>query len=228
MKYIVYSANIGGYDFFNEPKIIDKNVRYILFTDNKYFKSDVWEVNYIDFLDDKMTSRKKARYLKLNPHKVLPNHDINIWIDHCFTPRFDNTIKLLNDMLFFKRKADIMIFKHSWRDCLFAEAEEVLLRKLDEPKVVKQQMKKYMSEGLPQKLGLFETGFIIRNNNEVVNKFNDLWWSEVYEGSGRDQLSCMYASWKTKLPIHRIETGKSCYDNPFLEPKQKHVVKLRF
>jgi len=197
-------------------------------TDNKIIKSDVWEINHIDFLPQDITDRKKARYLKLNPHKVLPDHDISIWIDHCFTPRFDNAHKLLKDMLFFKMKSEIMIFKHSWRTCIYAEAAEVLLQKLDESEVVNNQMTRYMSEGFPQNLGLYETGFIVRNNNEHVNEFNDVWWSELSRGSGRDQLSNMYASWKTKLPISRLEMGKSCYDNPFLEPKVKHVVKLRF
>jgi hypothetical protein len=227
-KIIVYTANIGGYDYFNTPKIIDENVRYIMFTDNKIVKSDVWEINHIDFLDDSITSRKKARYLKINPHKVLPNHDISIWIDHCFTPRFNNTDKLLKDMLFYKLNSEIMIFKHSWRNCIYTEAVEVINQKLDDPSVVKSQMRKYLSENFPPNLGLFETGFIVRNNNEKVNLFNETWWSEVSEGSGRDQLSNVYAAWKTKLPITRLERGESCYNNPFLEPKQKHIVKLRF
>jgi len=228
MKIIVYTANIGGYDHFNTPTTYDKNIRYIMFTDNKIIKTDVWEINHVNFLSDDITNRKKARYIKLNPHKVLPEHDISIWIDHCFTPRFNDAYELLKNMSFFKMNSEIMIFKHTWRTCIFSEAEEVLRKKLDEPKIVKSQMRRYMSEKFPQNLGLFETGFIVRNNNEHVNKFNELWWSEVSKGSGRDQLSNMYVSWKTKLPISPIELGKSQYDNPFLEPKKNHTVLLRF
>ena len=89
MKVIVYSVNIGGYDLFNHPTKFDDNIRYILFTDNKYFKSNVWEVNHIDFLPNDLDNRLKARYLKTNPHKVLPEHDISLWVDHCFTPKFN-------------------------------------------------------------------------------------------------------------------------------------------
>jgi hypothetical protein len=131
-------------------------------------------------------------------------------------------------MLFYKLNSEIMIFKHSWRNCIYTEAVEVINQKLDDPSVVKSQMRKYLSENFPPNLGLFETGFIVRNNNEKVNLFNETWWSEVSEGSGRDQLSNVYAAWKTKLPITRLERGESCYNNPFLEPKQKHIVKLRF
>ena len=41
-KIIVYSVNTGGYDELRSPDVYDPNIRYILFTDNKYFKSDVW------------------------------------------------------------------------------------------------------------------------------------------------------------------------------------------
>ena len=50
MKIVVYSVSTGGYDELKTPKVYDPNIRYILFTDNKYFKSDVWEVNHIDFI----------------------------------------------------------------------------------------------------------------------------------------------------------------------------------
>ena len=102
MKIVIYSVSTGGYDELKTPKVFDPNVRYILFTDNKYFKSNVWEVNHVDFLDNDLDNRRKARYIKLNPHLVLPNHDISIWIDHCYVPRFNNTIELLNEIKFFE------------------------------------------------------------------------------------------------------------------------------
>jgi hypothetical protein len=168
-----------------------------------------------------------ARYVKLNPHKLLPKHDISIWVDHCFTPKFNNSNLLLKN-LNFTNKCNIMIFKHSWRNCIYEESEEVLRQKLDKVEIVNSQMQKYRKEGFPPNLGLFETGFIVRRNNELVNRFNDTWSNEVMSYSGRDQLSQMYSSWKTNLSIDRITYGKSCYDNPFLERKKSHSVKLRF
>jgi hypothetical protein len=226
-KIIVYSANIGGYDEFRIPIIYDPNIRYILFTDNKYFKSDVWEVNHVDFVNDKLDNRRKARYIKINPHIVLPNHDISIWVDHCFTPRFENVNSLINNIKF-TNNTNIMIFNHSWRSCIYQESEEVLKKKLEKPDIVKNQMEKYKKEGFPFDLGLFETGFIVRRNNDIVNNFNNVWSNEVVNFSGRDQLSQMYSSWKTKVSVDRILFGKSQYDNPFLERKKPHAVKLRF
>jgi hypothetical protein len=227
MKIIVYSANIGGYDNFNHPKIYDENVRYILFTDNKYIKSNVWEISHTDFLDESLTSRKSARYFKVNPHLVLPEHDISIWVDHCFTPQFNNANDLINKMSFTNDK-NIMIFKHSWRDCIYKESEEVIKLKLDNQEIVTNQIDRYKKEGFPENLGLFETGFIVRENNKKVNEFNDVWWNEIKNGSGRDQLSNMYASWKTSLKINQLTYGVSCYNNPFLTQKNNHNVKLSF
>lgn len=61
MKIIIYTINIGGYDIFVDPKNYDKDVRYILFTDNKYVKSNVWEICHVDFIDKSFDNRKKAQ-----------------------------------------------------------------------------------------------------------------------------------------------------------------------
>ena len=224
MKYIVYSTNIGGYDLFNKPSVYDKNIRYILFTDNKHFRSDVWEVQHIDFLPE-MSNRKKARYIKINPHLVLPKHDVSIWIDHCFKPKFDNINTLIKNIGFIDK--DIMIYKHSWRNCTYDESIEVLNQKLDSKTLVKSQMDRYLMDGFPKNYGLFETGLIFRKNNQSINNFNNFWWSELNNGSERDQLSLMYSSWKNLIEIKPITYGKSCYNNLFLDKKIKHQVRVK-
>lgn len=225
MKYVIYSVNIGGYDEFNEPKIIDDNVRYILFTDNKYIRSDVWEINHVDFLGD-LDSRKKARYIKLNPHKILPEHEISLWIDHNFTPEINNFEKFLHQINF-KSEDNIMLFKHRFRDCIFDESNKVIEMKKETESVVQKVTKKYIDEGFPKNFGLYETGFMVRKNNQITNNFNDLWWNEILNGSGRDQLSQMYISWKYNFKISQILVGDSAYNNKFLKSK-KHLKELKF
>ena len=223
MKIVVYSVSTGGYDELKTPKVYDPNIRYILFTDNKYFKSDVWEVNHIDFIEDDLDNRRKARYLKINPHLVLPNHDISIWVDHCYVPRFNNTQELLNEINFFNN--DIMCYNHDVRQCIYSESEEVKSQRLDYSEVVNSQMLKYRMEGFPHNYGLFDSGFTIRKNNEKVNEFNNIWWNEVKNFSARDQLSQVYSSWKTDVKIFPIPVGNSIYINKYLNPKIKHPKK---
>ena len=219
-KIIVYSVNTGGYDELRSPDVYDPNIRYILFTDNKYFKSDVWEVNHIDFVDSKLDNRRKARYIKINPHLVLPNHDISIWVDHCYKPKFNNAEEFLKEIGFFNN--NIMSYKHDVRQCIYSESEEVKQQRLDYDDIVNSQMSRYRIEGFPRNYGLFDSGFTIRKYNKVVNEFNDIWWSEVKNFSARDQLSQVYSSWKSCIEIKPIPFGSSIYSNKYLNPKVKH------
>jgi hypothetical protein len=223
LKIIVYSVSTGGYDELRTPIVFDPNIRYILFTDNKYFKSDVWEVNHIDFIDNNLDNRRKARYLKLNPHLVLPNHDISIWIDHCYIPRFNNAQELLTEINFFD--TNIMCYKHDVRQCIYSESEEVKSQRLDYYDIINSQMSKYRMEGFPSNYGLFDSGFTIRKNNKNVNKFNEIWWDEVKNFSARDQLSQVYSSWTSGVIITPIPIGMSIYSNKYLNPKIKHPKK---
>ena len=220
IKVIVYSANIGGYDNFISLNNYDPNVEYILFTDDTEFKSDVWEVKSVDFLTDTLDNRKKARYIKLNPHLVLPPHDISIWIDHCLEPRFEDVSELLKYLNF--GNSSIMCFPHPERDCLYDEGQVVLKLKLDTPEIVNTQMNRYHSMSFPRNYGLFENGFIVRRNNLKSKMFNETWWKEISKNSGRDQLSQMFVSWSIGVDITPILNCGLMADNIFLSEKIKH------
>lgn len=225
MGVVIYSANVGGYDKFIEPTFYDKNVRYILFTDDKNLKSKVWEVCHTDFLNKNYDNRKIARYIKLHPHKVLPSHDVSIWIDNNLIPNMKN-VKTVLSTLYFKNH-NLMLYKHRIRNCIYDEGVAVLNLKKERKEIVDSQLNKYRNEGFPSKYGLYETGFMIRKNNDIVNEFNEYWWDEINNGSGRDQLSQMYVSWKLNFDISQIPIGKSAYENPFLIPKL-HLKELKY
>jgi len=212
---IIYSVNIGGYDNFNTPRLVDSNVRYILFTDNKIIKSKVWEIQHVDFLSN-LDNRKKARYIKLNPHKILPNHEVSLWVDHNLIPKIGN-FKIFLKNIGWDSNKNIMAYKHRIRNCIYDECQKVIEIKKESETIAKKQIEKYKTEGFPKNYGLFETGFLLRRNNEENSKFNDLWWNEVNLGSGRDQLSQMYVSWKLNLKINEIGLGESAYKNQFSE-----------
>jgi len=219
-KIIVYSVNINGYDEIVTPKEYDPNVRYILFTDDKNVKSDVWEIMPVDFLNNISDLRKRARYVKVNSHLLLPEHDISIWVDGCFEPRFTDTEKMLEEINLSNN--NIMAYKHPLRNCIFDEANAIINFKLDSVSTVSNQMKRYVSMGLPKNIGLFETGFLIRKNNNKVKNFNETWWSEIKNNSGRDQLSQMFASWYCDVDTKPIEVGVNMENNEFLHKKRPH------
>ena len=219
-KIIVYSANINGYDEFNEPEVYDPNVEYILFTDNEEIKSNVWKIKPIDFLDKNLDLRKKARYLKINSHLVLPPHDVSVWVDHCFESKFDNVNNILEEIEFSGK--NMMAYKHPQRNCIYDEANVVIQYKLDSLGVVSNQMKRYVNMGFPKQQGLFETGLLIRRNNEKVKRFNQTWWTEILKNSGRDQLSHVFACWYSDVTTTPITIGEKAESTPYLKPRTQH------
>jgi hypothetical protein len=219
-KIIVYSVNIGGYDEIKTPKTYDPNVEYILFTDDESVMSEVWKIYPIDFVDSKLDNRRKSRYLKLNSHLVLPEHDISIYVDNCFEPLFDDVNKLLEEINF--GNLNMMAYKHRERICTYVESHEVLKLNLDSKVIVNNQMKRYHNMGFPTNYGLYENGFLIRRNNLKIKFFNEAWWKELSKNSARDQLSQMFTSWLTGVDLTPILVGDNVYSNPFLSKTTTH------
>jgi hypothetical protein len=49
-----------------------------------------------------------------------------------------------------------------------------------------------------------ECGVIVRRHTTQVERFNDIWWSEICRRSYQDQLSVMVAAGKAGVEINRI------------------------
>jgi len=224
-KIIVYSVNINGYDEIITPKKYDPNVRYILFTDNKTFTSNVWETFPVDIEVKSKDLRKKSRYFKVNSHLVLPEHDISIYVDSNLEPKFKDVGRMLDELSF--ENNNLMAYRHRTRKCIFDEANSVIKLKLDNPATVSEQMKRYLNMGFPENYGLFENGFLIRKNNLKIKHFNEFWWNEIKNNSGRDQLSQMFACWYCDIYPKPIEIGHDIYNNDFLEKPVNHILTVR-
>lgn len=222
IKIIVYSLDINGYDEIINPLMYDKNVRYILFSDDKTKTSKFWEVIYIDNIEE-LDYRKLARYYKVNSHLVLPEHEISIYVDSSFT------FNVLNISLIFEENdfsnCELMCYKHFMRNCTYEESGAVIDLKTESEEVVSEQMSMYENEGFPKEFGLFETGLMIRRNNVKVNQFNSVWWEQIKNFSGRDQLSQVYSSWKSGVNICSFKKGDDIYSNSYLTKFRPHKKK---
>lgn len=211
---IVYTANIGNYDKVQTPKFKKRGVRYILFTDDINLKSNFWE---IIICSQSNNNTKTARYFKINPHSVLPEHKISIWVDSSFNIDSFYLDSLIQEL----GEDNIACFKHGsrteQRNCLYEESKICLSRNLDNQNLIQKQILKYLIAKFPHNYGLFATGLIIRKNNLTTSLFNSLWWNEILDGSIRDQLSQMYVSWKLNTPIKPLNWGgESIYNNQYL------------
>lgn len=207
---VVYTAIFGDYESLLDPKIVDSNLDYICFTDNPNITSDIWEIRLVTGLD--MDNTRKARTIKTLPHKYLQEYDFSIWIDAAF--------QIVGDLEeyanIYSQKGIFLAITHSWRDCIYDEADAVINANKDDTEIVKNQMHKYESEGFPKKYGLIESGVLIRrhNDNQVIKVMED-WNKEIMGSSKRDQLSFNYVSWKNNFSYDKVPLF--CWKNQFLD-----------
>jgi hypothetical protein len=223
VKIAVYTANIGNYDILHNIYIKNKGVDFYYITDSRAEVLCGWTKIVVDELPHKDPT-KAARWYKTHSHELFPNHDITIWIDARFMVKSRNIIDFIDKNI--KKKSLIGMYHHmrdAEKGCLYVEGFVCGSNGLDDDQVILNQITRYKEEGFPRKFGLFSTGVIVRRKHEKVAKFNELWWSEIEKGSKRDQVSQMYAAWKTDLKIQPLDGN--VYGNE-LVVKSKHIHKL--
>lgn len=129
-----------------------------------------------------------AKIYKVLSHKFI-DADISIWIDGniwLLIPVEQLVEEWLGD-------ADMALWKHHSRDCIYEEGREAKgLIYEDQERVEKdidEQIDHYRKTGVPEHIGMGECNVIIRRNNEKVKRFNEAWWAEICRWSQRDQIS---------------------------------------
>lgn len=206
-KGVVYTAIFGDYEPLLDPKVINKNLDYICFTDNPDLKSDVWTVKVIpDYIDDfnnfnneisftDLDYTRRARTIKTLPHVFLKDYDFSIWVDAGFLITGD-IIEFINRYT----EKDFLGITHSVRNCLYDEANEVLRLKIDDENLILKQIERYKKDNYPTNNGLIESGILFRrHNNPKLVKVMEDWFAEIFKFSKRDQISFNYVAWKHNL-----------------------------
>lgn len=195
-KKVVYTCITGGYDSLVDPKVISPGFDYVCFTDNKDLKSNTWIIKPLPKETEELTSVKKQRYVKINPHLLLKEYDFSIWVD--------GNIDLKGDLNSFVRKymtSDVSVYvpAHPSRQCIYDEERVVIAMRKDTKDKTGPQIERYKKEGFPKKYGLLQSNILLRKHNKPdCIKLMEEWFKEVKDGSHRDQLSFNYASWKHK------------------------------
>jgi len=155
-----------------------------------------WEQQLVE---PKQGLRRWARHYKAMPHRYI-DADVWIWVD--------GNVRLLADPREIVERylgdADLAIFRHPDRDCLYVEAEFCAQKHKDDPKTLKRQAMRYLQEGMPHKWGLPETRCVIRRNTESIRALNEAWWAELERYSVRDQVSLPFVCWQAGVKWHEI------------------------
>ncbi len=195
-KKVVYTCITGNYEPLDDPFVVSEGFDYICFTDSTSIKSDIWKIRPISIDLNGLPAVKKQRCIKINPHKYLKGYDLSVWVD--------GSVKLTKDLNEFIDKEcsgeeSVYIPRHPQRKCIYAEMTACIQIKKDTEANIAPQKRKYLKEGFPKNYGLVQSNIIIRRHNDpACIKLMETWWTEVRNGSHRDQLSFDYARWKNQ------------------------------
>jgi hypothetical protein len=208
MKIAIYTSIFGGYDDLIDDQYQMDGVDYICFTDRD-LESETWKV--IKSTPIYNDPNRNAKKYKILPHRYLKDYDYSIWID--------GNIKVISDIRALCNGDSYKVYDHMQvfdkRNCIYDEAQAILnFGKInsertpergiknwkDNPKLIVDQMNRYISEGYPKNNGLATNPIIVRNHNDsdVIVVMED-WWSEIKYNSKRDQLSFNYIVWKNQF-----------------------------
>jgi hypothetical protein len=207
MKSIVFTSIIGNSDaLLVQPNNGDQFLAFL----DVASAVQPWEIVQVE---RKLAwSRMESRRYKILSHLELPPHEYSLWIDGRVQMKEGFRIGDLVEQ--FLDDADIAMFAHHKRTCIYEEAWECRKLGLDDPKVIYDQIARYTRDGYPANNGLHEGSVILRRNSEQMQNFNQAWWEEMQIGSVRDQLSFDYLAYKHKISVAEFP-GDLSSGNPY-------------
>jgi len=209
MELVVYTAITAGKDELRPPIAIRPGVHYVAFVDNPVAVPG-WEIRPVE-------DRFGDPCLSAKAHKVWPylylDAAVTLWVDGTHLP----TELFFELVPFLLSKADIAVFAHPWRDCIYAEGEVCCDLVLDSPTKIRRQLAHYRLSGYPVHNGLFATGVILRRDTPINRRLSWMWWRQIRQYSWRDQISFPLVLWR--LGIMPAIIPGDVYTSPWFEYK---------
>ena len=201
----VYTVIINGYDNLLEPKFVADNCDYYLISDGvKPPENSVWKQRNIpDSIKEELLNMNPTyvnRYLKMLPHLVFPDYDYSVYLD--------GNIQIITDPTeFINRlpKCGVSIHKHITRDCVYDEADAIILQKKAPEKPMKELVKFLKKEKMPRNYGMLECGVLVRDhkNPQCIQIMED-WWKMFQRFPYRDQMLLPYVLYKLGIKPDEI------------------------
>jgi len=235
MKVCLYTAIFGNYETLKNPAQVD-GLDYICFTDNLNLKSNVWKIIYVE-TTTKYPPSFAYKKIKCLPHKFLSQYDVTIWLDANFVVIDANYLKNLLSQ--FKSKK-IMLYKHiclegKTRNCAYAEGSYSSTFPKYSQELLQQQLQDYKSiHKFPENYGLYQSGFLLRNNkDEEVIEFNEKWFDEIKKYGKifpQCQVSLPFVLWKTGIKFDFLNNiwDTEIYEITFHGNNQKFIYAYQF
>ncbi len=198
-KIAIVTSFTDNYDTLKIPEVLDDRFDYFVYTNTAIEGFGIYNIRPFSFIGK--DNGRTIRFVKTHPHKLFPDYDIVIWIDA--------SILITDDIFpqidrFISSKKPIASTPHQHRSSIFEELEACILRKKDEPAIMKKQVERYKIDGFSGDV-LAENGILMFNNrNKKLPLIVETWWNEINNCSKRDQLSFGYSLYKNKSTYHHI------------------------
>lgn len=198
-KYVICTSFSAGYDTLKLPAVIDDRFDCVVYTDEHVSGYGVYDVR--PFPVAEKDNGRTIRYIKTHPHELFANYEAVIWIDSSMLIT-ESLYPLLERFL--KTGKPIASTPHQHRQTIQEELEACILRKKDDPSIMKKQVARYEAAGFDGKI-LAENGLLMFNlkSNKLPGVMKT-WWYEIKNFSKRDQLSFGYALFKNAADWHHI------------------------
>jgi len=179
----VYTAVYGNYDRLIKPVPQDIPVEWYCFTDRAPAAAQGWNVMVESPQDP--DPRLSAKWPKMMPDAVLPEHKWTIWIDANLAIDSESFVR---EALTYA-KSGIAVFRHPFRRSICHEAYSCLRRPDSRGMPVLDQVRHYYREGYEDQ-SLYACGVLIRDRDRwAASGAGRMWFGECIRWSTRDQLS---------------------------------------
>lgn len=203
MRTCVYTAVFGRYDGLLEPgAVADSGSDHVCFTDDPTLVSEGWEVRVVEsaFGQDPVRS---ARLIKILGHDSLSDYDATLYIDA--SVRLHQAPEAIIEE-WLGEGDEMALARHSYRDHLIDEFDEVIRLNYDDRARVYEQLVDY-AVGYPAALEMppHWTGMMVRRQTPPVRAAMRTWANHVLRYSRRDQLSVMVALAESGVRYRSVE-----------------------
>jgi hypothetical protein len=201
---IVYTAALGDTDAVQAPLVVQRDVRYLCFSDRPC--PDPYEWIRVKPSDD---LRLQSRVYKVRAdHRALQGATMTLWHDASY--QLTDSLDWVPQMLQQSALAGIAHHRHRRiEDEAIAIADRGFVRVRRAWKLVCQ----YRDRGFLGETAVTMGGLLARRICPEVQAFNALWWREVQRWNGRDQACLDYAAWAAGIKV--VHLSGWLRNNPF-------------
>ena len=205
----VVTANIGIYDKEATNLQIINNYNYFdwyYFVDEKSRNlSNDWNVTYLDINNHKINFHNNinmmyAKYFKVQSNKIelLQKYKYIIWIDSSIIINNINFVLDILNIIQENYNTDFFIYEHYCRNNIYDELNiSINLDKYNNLNIIGQVDNYYYNNY--KDTNLYEAGFFIYKNNNLMHIILNEWWDEIIKYSYQDQISLPYILWKNNI-----------------------------